>query len=127
MLVMIGLAVVAMLHPPESATLENFNQFRQRGASYTIPYAGFHLLSIIAIMLMYRLKKSGLILYAISCACCVLFPLVRGFEFPMETLIFSLVATGLFAVHLGAMNKKERKSEERVEEEVEQTTEESQR
>ena len=81
------------------------------------PYACFHVVSLISIALIYRRKRFGVLLYGVTCVACVIFPWCKDLGFPMESLVFSLVCFGLFAVHLAAMKKKA--DESSIEEEAE--------
>ena len=106
LILMSGLGLFALLSPEDSARFEEYSNFRKQGIWFFFPYAGWHLISLIAIALIYRLKKMGLIIYAIASAGCTVHPWFMGSDFPTISLIFSLVCVVLFTVHIGSMHSK---------------------
>lgn len=111
-IVMVGLGIAAKYSPPDSSTFGDYEEFRRMGPRFFFPYASFHFLSLIGIALIYRLKYSGIIVYAAASLSCVLFPWLQGFNFSWPTLSFSLICVILFLVHLGSMTKKNGKKKD---------------
>jgi hypothetical protein len=107
---MCGLGLFAWLSPEDSVRFEEYTNFREQGIWFFFPYAGWHLISLIAIALIYRLKKTGLIMYTIASAGCTLHPWFMGSDFPTTSLIFSLICVVLFLVHIGSMHSKQEQS-----------------
>ena len=106
LLLMLGLGFFALLSPEDSVRFEGYSNFRERGMSFFFPYAGLHLFSLLAIALIYRRMKLGLIIYSIASLGCTFYPWIMGSEFPMTSLIFSLICVLLLVIHLGSMNTK---------------------
>ena len=113
LVLMIALGCFATYAPADSSRFEGYEEFREMGSTFFFPYASFHLFSLISIALIYRMKRVGVLLYTIACVACIIFPWFKGFDFPPESLGFSALCVGLFAVHLGKMKKKGAKAEEK--------------
>jgi len=106
-LLFVGLGFMQMFLPADSSYYEGFKDLKDQGPALFFIYAGCHLISMISIALIYRLKKVGILIYAIINMLLVFLPMIYWPEFPVESLIFTLVCIILFTVHLGSMGKKD--------------------
>ncbi len=87
------------------------------GSNFFFSYALLHIIAIFGVILMWRKKKGGFYTYSIVT---LLMPfwlmiITRVVEFDFTTLIFSLVAIGLFALNWNSLNLKRPKADSKEE------------
>ncbi|MFT7611397.1 MAG: hypothetical protein ACI9J3_000340 [Parvicellaceae bacterium] len=107
LILFVGLGLMQMFLPSDSSYYEGLKELKDQGPAFFFIYAGCHLISMISIALIYRLKIVGILIYAIISMLLVFLPMIYWSEFLTESLIFTLICIILFTVHLGSMGKKE--------------------
>ena len=106
LLLFAGFGLMQIFIPRDSSSLEGFAAFKNMGPAFFFIYSACHLISMIAIALIYRSKKIGIAIYAVINLILVFLPMVYWLEFPTPSLVFTLICIILFTVHLGSMGKK---------------------
>lgn len=106
---MAGMGVFSLVGDPVSSAHKGVRQLMEIGPKFFFTYSALHIIIIVSIMLMWRLKSSGFGLLVFANAALVFLPfyMIEKLDFPTPSLVYSLICVGLFAIHLPRMKKEQ--------------------
>lgn len=108
-LFMTGMGVFGIVSDPVSSAHEGVKLLKEIGYRFFFAYAALHVVCIFGVMLMWRLKKTGFILYVLGVAGCVFLPfyMITTLDFPYTVAVFGAISIGLFAIHWNKFGQQE--------------------